>query len=282
MCSPPGANNFDQEKDVKDQAPESWIDLRRMPPGRRQWAFRQVGGRLAESDTELRALCDAGAAAEAEQLALMLRFKGDQSAKDPTRVWPRAVVDLDAALDRQVGHFQDFVRSMIGVFDGKPRGELWQRLSRATFPAGASYYTSQPYVEEAARVKTLLDELAKPDWAELTGEAIVRETLTALAETHGRYAGEVAKFDQLDKVSWDKVKELDLANHRRLCVLVATIVARHAADGDVRARLLAPIAQQDQQVYEALRERRRVLDVDPATGDPIAPVVSPTPESPPV
>ena len=100
---------------MKDHAPESWIDLRRMPPGRRQWAFRQVGERLAESDTELRALCDAGAAAEAEQLALMLRFKGDQSAKDPTRVWPRAVVDLDAALDRQGG-----LRSVAGVrADGK-------------------------------------------------------------------------------------------------------------------------------------------------------------------
>lgn len=267
---------------MKTHEPESWIEVRRMPPGRRQWAFTHVLARLPESAPDLRALCEQGIAAESELLSYLLRFKGDQGTKDPSKVWPRAVVDLDAVLDRRIGHLQDFLRTMTAIFDGKPRGDTWQRLLQATFPAGATYYTAQPYVEQAARVKTLLNELASPAWAELTGESVVAETIGALADAHGVYASAVSRFEQLDKVSWDHVKGLDLADHRRLCVLVAGVVSAFANDEATRGRLLAPIAQQDQEVYEALRARRKVLDVDPSTGEPLAPVVPASDEPQPV
>jgi hypothetical protein len=251
-----------------------------MPPGRRQWVFKQVGERLPETASGLRALAAEGAATEGELLAFMLKFRGDQSAKDPTKVWPRQVVELDAALDRQVGNLHDLTKTMVAVYGGKPEGALWVRLQQAAFPAGAAYYTTQPYIEEAARVKTLLLELGSATWASLTASGVVAETVAAVTEAHSAYSAEVSKFDELDKVTWDRVKALDLANHRRLCALVAGIVAGFTTDAELRKRLLAPVAQQDQEVYEALRARRRVLDVDPDTGEPIAPV-APAPADPP-
>ena len=257
---------------MKQHEPESWIDLRRMPPGRRQVCFQQVKEHLPPDANALRSQCDEGITAESQQLALMLKFKGDQ-ADDTNRVWPRAVIDLDVALDRHVGGLQDFIATMVRIFGGKPAGEVWVKLMQATFPAGATYYTGQVYVEESARVATLLAELAKPAWASVTAEGIMRDTIAMLAEVHGQYAEAVTKFVQLERVNWDSVKDQDLANHRRLCVLVAGIVSTFAADGATRQRLLAPVARQDQEVYEALRDRRRVLDVDPNTGEPISPVV---------
>ncbi len=260
---------------MKQHEPESWIDLRRMPPGRRQVCFQQINERLPEGHA-LRALCAEGIAAESSQLALMLKFKGDQG-DETNRVWPRLVVDLDVALDRHVGGLQDFVATMVRVFGGKPAGEIWVQLLRATFPAGATYYTAQVYVEESARVATLLAELGKPAWASVMAEGIMRDMVATTREVHGQYAEAVAKFVELDMVTWDTVKAQDLANHRRLCVLLAGIVSSYASDGAMRERLLQPVAHQDQEVYEALRDRRRVLDVDPKTGEPVAPVVTPDP-----
>ena len=125
-----------------------------------------------------------------------------------------------------------------------------------------------------------MNELASPTWTELTGAGLFEEVIGAVSDAHRPYAAAVAKFEQVDKLSWDRVKELDLANHRRLCVLIGALVARFAEDGEARKNLLAPVARQDQEVFEALRARRKVLDVDPTTGDPIAPVV-PTPDEPP-
>jgi hypothetical protein len=250
-----------------------------MPPGRRQVCFQQVRDRLPEAASALRELCVEGVAAESAQLALMLKFKADQTAADPNRIWPRAVVDLDVALDRHVGGLKDFIATMVRVFGGTAAGGIWQQLEKATFPVGATYYTAQVYVEEAARVATLLAELDKPAWASLVADGIMRDIVATTRAVHAEYANAVAKFEERDKVSWDSVKSQDLTNHRRLCVLVAGIVHGYAADDAARERALAPIAHQDQAVYEALRDRRRVLDVDPATGEPVAPVVvAPTPE----
>ena len=262
---------------MKRHEPEQWIDVRRMPPGRRQVAYQQVAGRLPEDATVLANVCAEGVAAEAAQLALMLKFKGGQITPDATKVWPARVVDLDVSLDRHVGGLKDFIETMVRVFGGTPGGASWQKLAVATFPAGATYYTAQVYAEESARVATLLAELAKPEWAGLVAEGIMRDMIAALAAVHAEYASEVSKFEQLERVTWDEVKAQDLANHRRLCVFIAAIVHGYAGDATTRERLLAPIAQQDQAVYEALRDRRKVLDVDPTTGEPVAPV-APLPE----
>jgi len=257
---------------VKGHEPEHWIDVRRMPPGRRQVAYQQVAGRLPEGASALAAVCAEGIAGEMAQSALTLKFKGSQVTPDATKVWPARVLALDVSLDRHVGGLQDFISTMVRVFAGTPTGESWRKLALATFPAGATYYTAQVYAEEAARVATLLAELTEPEWSALVAEGAMREMIAATGAVHAEYASEVSKFEQLDRVAWDDVKTQDLANHRRLCVLVAAIVHAYAADAATRSRLLAPIAQQDQEVYEAMRERRRVLDVDPATGDPLAPV----------
>jgi len=128
------------------------------------------------------------------------------------------------------------------------------------------------------RVATLLKELADPGWASLTTVGVVAETIAAVTAVHKDYVGEVKKFETLDKASWDEVKSLDLANHRRLCNLVAGIVFGFAADAAVRKSTLAPVAQQDLEIYEALRARRKVLDIDPSTGEPIPPVAPSPPE----
>jgi len=256
---------------VKRHEPEQWIDVRRMPSGRRQVAYQQVAERLPVNAAALKALCDEGIAAESAQLSQMLKFKGAQVTPDATKVWPARVVELDVTLDRHIGGLKDFIDTMVRVFGGTPAGAAWQKLAVATFPAGATYYTAQVYVEESARVATLRAELAKPEWSTLVSEGIMRDMIAALGAVHTEYAREVSRFEKLDRVSWDEMRAQDLANHRRLCLLIAAIVHDYAADAATRERLLAPIAQQDQAVYEALRDRRRVLDVDPTTGEPIAP-----------
>ncbi|MFO0750986.1 MAG: hypothetical protein U1F43_35730 [Myxococcota bacterium] len=101
-------------------------------------------------------------------------------------------------------------------------------------------------------------------------QPLVQKALAELDAVFAPYAEEVRTFKDADRVSWDEVKALDLENHRRLCVFVAGIVHTLASDADGRKAALAPVAQQDQAVYELMRERRRVTDIDPASGAPVA------------
>jgi len=261
---------------MKGHDVEDWIAVRRLPPGRRQWAFANTLARLPASSAALRALAEEGQAADGRLVALLLRFKGGQLGTD-ARVWPPEVVALDAAVDRKMGDLNVLFRTFASLFAGKPVGARWQALVDATFAGGATYYTAKPYIEEAAAIAALKAELGDAKWSELTGESLVKEALAELDLVYQPYADKVGRFTDSSRVSWDEVKALDLANHRRLCVFVAGIVHELASDEAARKAALAPIAQQDQEVYELLRDRRKVTDIDPSTGDPVEPPPAPSP-----
>ncbi|MFO0749472.1 MAG: hypothetical protein U1F43_27955 [Myxococcota bacterium] len=260
---------------MKSHEVENWISVRRMPPGRRQWALKNALAQLPESATELRALASDGVEADGSLISLLLRFKSGQAGPD-ARLWPPEVVNLDVLVDRKVGDLCDLFRTLASLFASKPKGALWQRLLAATFPLGAAYYTAKPYIEEAAAIAALKAEIGKPEWADLIREALVQEALAELDEVYLPYAALVAKFVSSDRVTWEEVKALDLANHRRLCLVVAGIQRELAGDVDVRKAALEPIARQDQEVYEYLRDHRKPEDIDPAT----APTTDPTTTAP--
>jgi len=251
-----------------------------MPPGRRAWVFENTRVRLGAGRERLSALCRVGADAEAALLRQMLEFKTGQRAPDATRVWPREVLDLDVALDRRVGVAHNLIRSMADVYAGAPSGPAWSALILAAFPEGATYYTAVPYVEEAARVGVLLEVLGEARWAPLLADGGVAQAVADVRAAHASYAAAVSRFDRADKVGWDDVKARDLANHQRLCVLIAGIVHELADDATARAAALEPCAHQDHEIFQLLRARRAVLDVDPTSGEPIAPV-PPGPPGPP-
>ena len=68
------------------------------------------------------------------------------------------------------------------------------------------------------------------------------------------------------------------ASHARgqglLLEVVARVLGRYptdaAEDQATRGRLLAPVAEQNEAIRAYLRQRRRVRDVDPATGEELA------------
>ena len=256
---------------TRSAAIEDWISLRRMPPGRRGWCFHAVAAELDRlGAAELAALARDGEAAEEALVALTLRFKGGQATADPT-VWPREVVTQDALVDRKVSGLHDLFRTLGGLLSATPEAEAWQALLLAAFPAGAAYYTNVPYIEEAARIRALLAELRAERWAPLTGSSVVAAAIGELEAAFTPYAAAIARFVDQDRVAWDEIKALDLANHRRLAHFVARVHATYAADEATRASLLAPIARQDQEVYALQRARRRVSDVDPQSGLPLDP-----------
>ncbi|MFO0751562.1 MAG: hypothetical protein U1F43_38740, partial [Myxococcota bacterium] len=192
---------------MKTHDVEDWIAVRRMPPGRRQWAFKNVLTQLPEGATELRALAEEGQKADADLVSLLMRFKSGQLGSDPL-VWPKEVVALDVALDRKIGDLNDLFRTFASLFAGKPIGARWQALVDATFAAGAVYYTAKPYIEEAAAVGGLKQELAKPEWSPLLSESLAQQALAELDAVYSPYAERVGQFKQANRVTWDEVKAL--------------------------------------------------------------------------
>lgn len=253
----------------KTHQPESWCAARRGLPGRREYVFTNTEQLLPEGASALRAHARAGVGNEQALSALMLRFKGAQRKGDPNEAWPAEVVALDAALDRSIGNFHDLVLTLERVLADSADGKLWTALREAVLPQGAAYYTSQPYIEEAARVGTLLAELGKATFAPLTSQPLVGATIASIATLHAPYAQAVGKFHTADKVTWNQIKDLDLANHRHLCQLIDGIQWELRGDEPARKRALGPAIHQDEAIYELLRRKTKLTDIDPATGDPV-------------
>ncbi|MFO0747247.1 MAG: hypothetical protein U1F43_16510, partial [Myxococcota bacterium] len=196
---------------------------------------------------------------------------------------PEKVVALDAAVDRKLGELATLFRTLASLLAGAPEGVRWQRLVDATFAAGATWYTNKAYIEEAAAITQLKAELARDEWRDLVSQPLAQQALAELDAVYAPYAEQVGQFKEANRVTWDEVKALDLENHRRLCVFVAGIVHTLASDADGRKAALAPVAQQDQAVYELLRDRLKVSDIDATTGTtlPDAPTGAGVPAQPP-
>lgn len=253
------------------------IRLHNFPGGRRELAQSQVAERARDMNHhELADHCHAAVDNEQQLRGYERRYRFEK--KQP--VHPR-LCELDPKIDRITGGIYRVAKEA-AILDDVELAELAQRVIDELYPAGAAAVTQLPYTEQVHEVDSILRELQVPgSLAPAVLKLGLSPHVSQLATMNGEFRAIVATLP-LDVPTWDKVRARRAEAQERLLQTVAIIVGTYPGSSpehvEARTKLLRPILDQEEAVYQFLRARRRVRDVDPATGTEVPPAGEDTPE----
>lgn len=244
-----------------------YVNLRRFLTGRRLFILRQMLASLYMTPA-IAELVEAAIAHDRKTLDLEYLWK-QQKADTSTNRGDAVAIDLE--IDQVIGAMESNVRSQIIGSPKDPVRVAAELVVKDAFPLGSKALTQQAFEEQLASVETLLKRfdgnLQEP--AKLLGLGRYLQQLQPLARQFG---------DELRKrksvvVRWNDVTAAQAEGQEMLAEVVAVIIGTfHRRDAETTGRresLLAELNRQDALVRESIRRSRRVLDVDPDTGDEV-------------
>lgn len=248
----------------------SLFNLNLLSTGRRLFALGQVMARAQElALAEVADHAQAAIAHDDQTRTLDLRW----AARDAPSALDALVKPIDNKVDRLLTTIRDVAQAQLDLatpangLEGKVEGFL-----KTVYPLGVAHVTALPSVEELAQVDRIV-KLTHGPQAELAA-AVAELGLTAyvqrLADLAEEYRSALAVRSVKD-LTFDTVKAARERGQELLLETVALIIA-HTRGGTpaavaARASLLAPVVAQNDAVREYIRQRRRVEDVNPQTGE---------------
>jgi hypothetical protein len=242
--------------------------LYRFTPGRRIYALRQTRDLLPKRDP---VVADIDAAIGLDQIALDLitRWHKERATTDS---WPKEVIDLDREHDRLWGALASACESIANGFgpDSK-QGAAADRIAKNVFAQGVAPIIHLPFVEQRERTNAWL--------ARLLGEMLtdvdtagVRPIVDRIAQTNERFGKAIDKSKVHSGLTFAEVRDADAKGQLAFLRVFAIITGKHANNDDERARLLAPILRQNDEIGLLYRRNRKIPDVDPNTGEATEPL----------
>lgn len=254
--------------------------LYRQPTGRRLYAMRKTK-EMVQREAHLLALVEACLAHDTALLEKRTRFVEQRGIKPN---WPPKAIELDQEHDR-------LLSSMDRVVDGMlygPVGALTTiaagKLKSTLFAGGLASLTQLDFVQQREQTQVWVTRLARESKEEIA--------VLGLKPIFDRLVAVIAEFGQIidqnkpqATVTYEQIRQDEAIGHEMMLRYVVGVCGRYLSDSpedcDGRARLLAPILEQNEIVGELYR-KRAVTDVNPDTGDVVDPAVQPVgPVSPP-
>jgi hypothetical protein len=248
------------------------VSYYRSTPGRRAFASSQVVAAAGTDYPEVAAL--AKDAHTHDEGVIVTQRKWLQSREDAAGAESNAeVVAAERSCDRIVGSLFRVLQELSTL--SSPRGGAAKRVLRAYFSGGAEAITGLSFAEEATTIGVMLTGLAGPDAAHRADveTAGVDDYITELATAHARFDAALRGQKAQRVITWDEVRTQDKAGQTLFADLIVAILyfTRGPDKAADRQRLLHPIEVQNEALRELYRTRRNVADVDPNTGEDVAP-----------
>lgn len=245
----------------------NFINLYVFTPGRRVYALRRLREiAIARGVDDLVPAIDEALAHEAHTAALESAW-GVTQAEVETR--PR---EIDPQIDRNLLLIDQILRHYAD--QGGEVGRYAGALVAALFPHGVSHHIRLPYIDQLAaneRVLSTLEAAERQTWVERLGLRMLVASLRELNEVFGHA---LRLREQEAAVTFADVRAARERGQALLLEIVARVLGRFptAADAETRTALLQPIADQNEEIRLYRRRRRRVVDIDPSTGEPTEPI----------
>lgn len=243
----------------------SLVNLKKFPPGRAEFALRQVQAKAVERDYPVIAEL---AAAAARQAAMTIAAELQLGAAR-TSQFPGEAGELDTLVDYGVGGMWGYCEVQMRLYHGQERAAAAARVRHALLPDGVAAVTRLPYPEQHKRVSGIIERAQAPALA--ADIALLPEMPALLArvgELNQRYGEALAHTD--DAPSRDQLRAERARCQDLLAATVGMILGHFAmlpperqADRDY---LLDPILRQNDAISAARRRQRAPRDVDPGTG----------------
>lgn len=227
--------------------------LRQLPPGRAHQAasnLARVAGPLGYD--ALTPYADAVREAARTYVGLRTRRFGERKARGEG-----AAAKIDRVVDVRVGFIYDTVARYAVDLPGTDEADIAERLLRRHFPRGLKAVVQAPYEEELIQVESIVRSLTG-DEAEAARRLTITHHVAALEELLPRYA---ASLDKQERVSPAALKAAWQGVHTSVLELAFAVVIL-VRDEAHRARILAPIFEQDRRLAAVYASRQKGQSVD--------------------
>ena len=212
---------------------------------------------------------------EETTLALERKRAAQRTGGAPTEGDARA---HDLSTDRLVSAFYRTIEAGIDGLDpdDAQETEMTEALAgflHEHFPQGISSITQRSFVSQLSAMRALVEAARVPALADARRVLGLNRLIKRLEAAVTRYE-ELISHDEAP-IPYEQVQQARYRGQELMLSAIARIVGTYydsedAAHVEARAALLAPILGQQQAIREQLVKRRRVGEVDPNTGDPIA------------
>lgn len=248
-----------------------YIKLYSLPTGRRLYAARKVLEAARERNAnEIAALAERAVEHDTKAFELERQYvegkAKPKSAEDDKK--SRAQL-LDERLDAAVRALHDGANAFLNFDESSAQHVAAREFLKKAFPAGLGAITQLAFVEELEAVNRLVAQLK----GDLAGHvktlnlsphvSHVEQRLEPFRDAVGENAPEVVDFST--------VRAARATGQEYIVRLTVKIFGQFdgnsAGEIDARHTLFGPIAAQNEKVSSYLKRRRRVLDVDPNSGE---------------
>ena len=264
------AFKFHVLNDAKDTV-EDLVNLHVLPPGRVVFAMNVTLNDLkGSSDKPMRVFVErvrnqALRAWDEEQRWLAAR-RGEEG-------FLRAVREADEIADSRLNGFHGQLESLMHLIDAPKLRKSIEEIGEIVFPDGPHLVVSAEYAEQVGYVLAAMDRLREEHPKEVVTLKLANHVQTV---TEAHLALQRALNSGQQGAGFESVIAARAALQRVVRVLVARAVSKHPGwnEGDrpERLKVLGPLLAQNMQVDNYLRRRRAVRDVNPETGQELAPL----------
>ncbi|WP_428263682.1 hypothetical protein [Haliangium sp.] len=245
----------------------SFFSLYRFPSGRRLYAMLELQRRATALG--LTQVVEHAARAVAHDRYALER-EGRYIPLRSAQYGPDAIA-LDQQVDRKLAALDGFLDSQLRMFEeGSERAQAAAYLRDRFFPRGIAAMVRQSFIQEHMEVDALLGRREQPAVAAaieaLPGLAHMLDELKASNDQYG-----AAISDDDDRPTTDELRMLQAHGQRLMAEVIGLVVGHFGStapdDYDSLQHVLEPILEQQEVMGALHRRRRRIVDVDPETGD---------------
>lgn len=220
-------------------------------------------GQPAEIDNAgLKRMVEEALAANTESRALAFDWRNQRKTAPLRR---EGIAEVDARADRALSQLARAVANWAELELDHPNRQMGRRLQAALFPEGVGVTTSLRYEDQNAAIDELLGRLRR-DFSTESNALGLQLYVTQLAAVNAEYTERLSGL-KTDAVTYDQVQEAHRVGLDAYFAVILRVWNDYLQDPATRAKLLAPVDEQDQRVRAYYKRRRVAPPIDPETGE---------------
>ena len=249
---------------------EDLVNLHVLPPGRVVFAMTATLPELAKDEQQLRAFVSRVRSQAQHTWDEEQRWLADLRGEER---FLREIKLADEIADARLNGFHGQLESLMHLIDAPELRKAIEEISTIVFPDGPLRVVNAAHAEQVGYVLAAMDRLRAEHARDLTRLKLDHHVNTV---TEAHLALQEALASGKRGAGFEQVIDARAKLQRLVRVLVATAVTRYPGwnkgDREKRLRLLKPLLGQNAEVDNYLRSRLAVRDVNPATGQELAPL----------
>lgn len=227
-------------------------------------------------DPGLKTLVDEAIGVNTDSRALAFDWR-NQRRMEPLR--RAGIGEVDGRSDRALSQLDTAISNWARMEVDSDLKKLASNLKKAVFAEGVFVTTSLRYEDQKAAVDELTQRMRTEFSAEITRLAL--EPFVAQLEAINVEYGARLSGTKANTVTYDQVQEAHRVGLQAYFKIILRIWSDYIDDPATRAKLLAPVEEQNTRVSAYYKRRGAPPEVDPETGEVVDPdELSPATEAP--